>query len=58
MLGRTTVGRDNRGCGCRFIDGISAGYADSFEKVAALRSRVAAEPRIKEMYAGDTGYEP
>ena len=52
------MGRDNRGCGCRFIDGISAGYADSFEKVAALRSRVAAEPRIKEMYAGDTGYEP
>ena len=43
---------------CRFLDGITAQYADSFEVVSALRRKVAGEPRIKEMYAGDTGYEP
>lgn len=43
---------------CRFIDGITAEFMDSFEKVAALRSRVASEPRIKAIYAGDAGFEP
>lgn len=42
----------------RFLDGITADYIDSFGKTAALRSKVASMPMVKEAYSGDVGYEP
>lgn len=43
---------------CRFLDGISKEYLDGFEKIAALRSKVASEPKVKELYPEDAGFEP
>jgi hypothetical protein len=43
---------------CRFLDGITSEWTDSFEKTAALRKKVASLPKVKEMYAGEAGYEP
>lgn len=40
------------------MDGISAEYADSFEKIAALRSKIADSPKVKELYKEDKGFEP
>lgn len=42
----------------RFFDGITAEFVDSFEKVAALHSKVACMPQVEEMYSGDDAYEP
>ena len=42
----------------RFLDGVTADYVDGFEKLAALRSKVAADAKVKELYAGDNGFEP
>lgn len=45
-------------CMCRFLDGITADFVDGFEKIAALRSKVAGEAKVKELYADDKGFEP
>lgn len=43
---------------CRFLDGITLEFCDTFEQAAALRSKVASMPKVKALYAGETGFEP
>lgn len=43
---------------CRFLEGITVEFLDSFVKMSALRSKVASMPKVKEMYTGVAGFEP
>lgn len=43
---------------CRRWNGIGGGFVDSFPCIAATRSKIAALPKVKEMYGSESGYEP
>lgn len=43
---------------CRRWDGIGGEFVDSFPCIAATRSKIAALPKVQEMYGSESGYEP